>query len=133
MATVLIIEDNLTTLTLCAQILQKDYKILTAKNSDEGLILFKEYKPDLVITGLMLPSSKGAFPTNTDPLAWIADLRASNTTSKIIIHSALCYEIKLQKMAITLGVDACLVPLVNCDILKQTVDSLLSSHPSTNV
>ena len=38
---------------------KKNYKVLTAKNGEEGLTITKKHKPDIVILDLMLPGIHG--------------------------------------------------------------------------
>ncbi len=60
MKTVLVIEDNISTLSFIKKILEKaDYNTLTAQNGQEGVDLAKERLPDIILCDIMLPFIDG--------------------------------------------------------------------------
>jgi DNA-binding response OmpR family regulator/two-component sensor histidine kinase len=56
---ILIIDDNTEILDYIHSIFAEDYKIVTAKDGEEGLKKVKEHQPDIVITDLMMPNMDG--------------------------------------------------------------------------
>ena len=59
-ATVLIVEDDPTTIDLARLYLRRDgYRVLTASDGLEGLNVARERRPDLVVLDLMLPKVDG--------------------------------------------------------------------------
>jgi len=125
MATILIIEDHETALGLCKIMLGENHQVLEARNSDEALKMLKETRLDLIITDLLVPNSGGFFPTHDNAVEFVASLRTTNNTVKIAVYSVLCYEPKLQKKAIALGADVCLIKMGSMEIFKQTINNLL--------
>ncbi len=80
METILIIDDELAICKLLRQILEKDgYTVLEAANGDQGLALFEQHHPDLIITDLIMPGKEG--------LETIREIRKTNTDVKIIAIS----------------------------------------------
>ncbi len=58
-ATVLIVEDEPDMRRYLAEVLQTDYRVLTARNGLDGLAIALEREPDLVVLDLMLPQLDG--------------------------------------------------------------------------
>jgi YesN/AraC family two-component response regulator len=57
---ILIVEDDDVTKMLLYGILENpEYQILEASNGNEAIKLFKKYKPDLVITDIIMPEKEG--------------------------------------------------------------------------
>ena len=56
-----------------------DYEIIEASNGNEGLKLYREHKPDLVITDLIMPEKEG--------IETITELKKENPHVKIIAIS----------------------------------------------
>ncbi len=60
MKTILIVEDELAYLKLlCDQLVKSGYKVIDAKNGEEGLKLALEAKPDLILLDLLMPKVGG--------------------------------------------------------------------------
>jgi two-component system cell cycle response regulator DivK len=60
MATVLVIEDNATNMTLAAFLLRSaGHAVLSARDAEAGLALAREEKPDLVLMDIQLPGMDG--------------------------------------------------------------------------
>jgi signal transduction histidine kinase len=57
--TILIIEDNLDMNSFIYQTLTKDYNVISALNGEEGYEKAFQYKPDLIITDIMMPRLSG--------------------------------------------------------------------------
>ena len=61
MATILIIDDEQSVLTLLRNVLESaNYNVIEAFNGEEGLNLYHEKKPDLIITDILM-FGKGGF------------------------------------------------------------------------
>ena len=125
MATILVIEDNEIALRLCSIMLGEKHHVLEARNSDEGLKLLSEIKPDLVITDLMVPDSNGFFPHRTTAVELVGALRQIDKKVKIVVYSVLCYEPRLQKQALALGADACLIKMGDAELFRKTINRFL--------
>ena len=60
MATILIVEDNVTNMKLSSFLLESaDYTVLTAINAEIGLTLAREGHPDLILMDIQLPGMDG--------------------------------------------------------------------------
>ena len=60
MATVLVIEDNATNMTLAAFLLRSaGHAVLSARDAEAGLALAREEQPDLVLMDIQLPGMDG--------------------------------------------------------------------------
>ena len=57
--TVLLVEDNLELLEILKQIFTPLYRVLTAANGEEGLMITINEKPDLVVSDVMMPVMTG--------------------------------------------------------------------------
>ncbi len=79
--TVLIVEDNKTLLTKLQQFLQKFFHtVLSARDGREGLHLYRQHKPQIVITDIKMPEMDG--------ITFIKKLRFNDPEVKILILSA---------------------------------------------
>uniref|UniRef100_A0AB33IT60 histidine kinase n=1 Tax=Prevotella sp. GTC17253 TaxID=3236793 RepID=A0AB33IT60_9BACT len=58
-ATILIVEDNETLLTMLQDLFRPYYKVLTAQDGEQGLAAVKEALPDIVLTDLVMPKMLG--------------------------------------------------------------------------
>ena len=56
---VLVVEDNVDVLNYMRIGLSKKYKVLTARDGEEGLYIAQEQVPDIIITDLMMPKTDG--------------------------------------------------------------------------
>lgn len=56
---VLVVEDNADVLNYMRIGLSKKYKVLTARDGEEGLYIAQEQVPDIIITDLMMPKTDG--------------------------------------------------------------------------
>jgi two-component system, cell cycle response regulator DivK len=60
MATILIVEDNVTNMKLSTFLLESaDYTVLAATNAESGLTLAREERPDLILMDIQLPGMDG--------------------------------------------------------------------------
>lgn len=59
-STILVVEDEITTLKLIKLVLQREgYHIVTATNGSEGLRKVREYQPDLMLLDIVMPGMDG--------------------------------------------------------------------------
>ncbi len=115
--TVLYIEDDIDILEEIAFFLEKKVSTLhVASNGEEGLSMFREFTPDIIITDIQMPKMNG--------LDMIAVIREENSEVPIIITSAFNESEKLLK-AINLGVDAYLLKPINMAKLYKKVQKLM--------
>ncbi|MEQ8421873.1 MAG: two-component regulator propeller domain-containing protein [Arenibacter algicola] len=56
---VLLVEDNVSLLNFMSSLLEDEYKIITAKNGEQGVQTALKKIPDLIITDLMMPKLNG--------------------------------------------------------------------------
>jgi two-component system, cell cycle response regulator DivK len=76
MATILIVEDNVTNMKLSTFLLESaDYTVLAATNAESGLTLARSERPDLILMDIHLPGMDGLEAT--------ALLKADETTRGI--------------------------------------------------
>ena len=76
MATILIVEDNVTNMKLSTFLLESaDYTVLAATNAESGLTLARSQRPDLILMDIHLPGMDGLEAT--------ALLKADETTRGI--------------------------------------------------
>ena len=67
---ILVIDDEFQiTRVLRAALSAQGYDVRTANDPEEGLRLFRDWPPDLVITDLMMPGLSGVEVCRIDPLA----------------------------------------------------------------
>ncbi len=60
MKTLLLIEDDELFRKSLVQIIQElDYTVLEASDGDEGVSLYRRFKPDIVVTDLIMPGKEG--------------------------------------------------------------------------
>ncbi len=59
MKTILIVEDVEFNIDLLTQILEEDYKLIIARDGEEGVALTSQYKPDLVLMDISMPVMDG--------------------------------------------------------------------------
>lgn len=59
MKTILIVEDVDLNIDLLSQILEDDYRLLTARDGAEGVALSEQHRPDLILMDISLPVMDG--------------------------------------------------------------------------
>ena len=57
--TILIVEDNVEMAEVIAQIFEESFQVLLARNGEEGLLLAKQYIPDIILSDMMMPKMSG--------------------------------------------------------------------------
>jgi two-component sensor histidine kinase/CheY-like chemotaxis protein len=114
----LFVEDNETIRFLYNRLLSKRVKIFyIAEDGKQGLELYQQHKPDLIITDISMPIMDG--------LEMIKLIKEIDTEIKVIVMSA--YSIKEYFLeAINLGVNGYLIKPVEAKKLYQLIDDLAS-------
>jgi YesN/AraC family two-component response regulator len=80
MVKILIIDDEAPIRKMLKQLLERnEYEVLEAVNGNQGIKLFNEQDPDLIISGLIMPEKEG--------LETIRELKKSNPDVPIIAIS----------------------------------------------
>ncbi len=96
-------------------------KFIVARDGDDGLKKFKKFKPDIVITDILMPIRDG--------LEMAKDIKQISRETPIIVLSAFSEKERLLK-AIDVGIDKYLIKPIDPDELMLTVnyiaDELLS-------
>jgi signal transduction histidine kinase/DNA-binding response OmpR family regulator len=116
---ILIVEDEEDTRNYLIEELSTDYKVLFAKNGEEGLILANETIPDLIITDVMMPVLSG--------IELCKKLKNQVITSHIpIIILSAKTGTNQQVEGLEMGADVYLIKPFNMDVLKVQVQRLIS-------
>lgn len=115
---ILVVEDEEDIRNYILEELSPDFKVLSAKNGEEGLIIANETIPDLIITDVMMPVLSG--------VELCKRLRTQVITSHIpvIILSAKT-GISEQIEGLEMGADVYMIKPFNIDMLKVQVQRLI--------
>ena len=114
---ILIVEDQYIILSLIKNIIQgKVETILTALNGKKGLEIYKNHKPDIIITDLQMPEMNG--------LEMIRHIRELEPDAKILIISAYT-DTKYLLEAIDMGVNGFHIKPIDSARLHEQVDALI--------
>lgn len=119
--TILIIEDNADVSYYIGSLLKEDYRLLYARDGEEGMEKAKEYIPDLIITDLMMPEKDG--------YELCREVRRSDVLSHIpiIIITAKCSE-ESRIQLLDAGADAYLYKPFNADELHIRIVRLMEQR-----
>ena len=94
---ILYVEDDEITLELVSSILHDNFKkVYTANNGQEGINVYKEHKPDIVLTDVSMPVMNG--------LEMSAQIKLENPEQMIAIFTAF-NEVDYLYKAINIGID----------------------------
>jgi len=116
---ILYVEDEVLILNSVSMILEKRVKkVYTALNGEEGLMLFEQYRPDVVIADIIMPKMDG--------LMMARRIRAIDPSTVIIVLSAFDKKENLLE-AITIGIDRFLPKPLNYDHLLRIINELHST------
>ena len=74
---ILIVEDELVTLSMLSKVLKEDYNVITAVNGKKAFELYKKFNPHVIISDLKMPIMDG--------IELIKKIREIDQNSKIII------------------------------------------------
>ncbi len=116
---ILIVEDEEDIRNYILEELSSDYKVLSANNGEEGLLIANETIPDLIITDVMMPVLSG--------IELCKKLKNQVITSHIpIIILSAKTETSQQIEGLEMGADVYMIKPFNIDILKVQVQRLIS-------
>ena len=119
--TILIVEDNKDLTHYISSILSGQYKVITAPNGVEGLLMAEKHIPDLIITDIMMPEKDG--------YAFTSELRSSVAISHIpVIMSTAKIETEDKIKGLKSGADAYLVKPFDERELLARIRQLLKSR-----
>jgi len=99
-------------------------EVIVAKNGKEGLALFRQQGPDLVVTDIRMPVMDG--------LTMAKEIKALNSDVKIIVTTAFT-DISYLMDAIDLGIDQYVVKPVDIDRLLAAIDKCVENIKCRNV
>ena len=117
--TILFAEDEVLILNSVSMILEKRVKkVYTAQDGEEGLQLFKKFRPDVVIVDIVMPKMDG--------LMMARKIKAIDPSTIIIVLSAFDKKENLFE-AISIGVDRFLPKPLNYDYLLKIINELSST------
>ena len=119
--TILVVDDEaLVRHSLEAGLRQTGYQVLQAGDGDEALDVLEAWTVDLVLTDLAMPRRDG--------IETIIEIRRRFPDVKVIAGSGVFGGHYLE-MARQLGAAAALTKPVRSEVLRQTVDEVLTSRP----
>jgi two-component system cell cycle response regulator DivK len=123
MKLILIIEDNDKNLKLVRDVLQvKGYATAEAGNAEDGIVLARERKPDLVLMDIQLPGMSG--------IDAIGMLRADPATAAIPVVAVTASVMPQDRNKITeAGFDAYVGKPINLKEFLDTVRKMLETSP----
>lgn len=111
---VLIVDDDITTISLIADALSADYEVLVATEADEGLTLAAFSKPDLILLDVMLPGTSG--------FSLCRELKSNDQTFNIpVIFVSALAEVKEQTRGFELGAVDYITKPIEVPILRARV------------
>ncbi|MGO8919192.1 MAG: response regulator [Stellaceae bacterium] len=125
MALILVIDDSAAVRRLlCDTLAGQGHAVLDASNGEAGMALFRERRPDLVITDMVMPVKEG--------IETIQEIRKSEQTVKILAISGSSEKSERLYLgaARKLGADATLVKPFPPAALLEVVDQLLKPAQS---
>jgi two-component system cell cycle response regulator DivK len=123
MSLILIVEDNDKNLKLVRDVLQvKGYETIEAGNAEDGIVLARERKPDLILMDIQLPGMDG--------VEAIGVLRADPSTAGIPVAAVTASVMQHDRNKITeAGFNAYVGKPINLNEFLATVRKLLEVPP----
>ena len=118
---ILIVEDNDELRNYLSQTLSEDYLIQVCSNGKEVLTVIPEYKPDLVISDIMMPEMRG------DELCQAIKSNIETSHIPVILLTALNNEKDILS-GLRIGADEYVLKPFNIGILKATISNLLANR-----
>lgn len=121
MSTILIIDDEDVVRKMLRKLFEKNgYQIIEASNGIQGMKMFTEHKPDLIITDLIMPEKEG--------LELIRELKKNDPNVKIIAISGggITDPLMYLNLAVTFGAVKAFSKPMDMDLLIETVKEILS-------
>ena len=118
---ILIVEDNDELRNYLSQTLSEEYVIQVCSNGKEALTIIPEYKPELVISDIMMPEMRG------DELCQAIKNNIETSHIPVILLTALNNEKDILS-GLQIGADEYVVKPFNIGILKANVANLLANR-----
>lgn len=118
---ILVVEDEDEIREYIKNELLSDYKISEAKNGKEALDFILKEKPDLIVSDVMMPEMDGILLSKK-----VKENININHIPIILLTAKVQPEDKIEGLEI--GADAYLTKPFNTDILKQTINNLISNR-----
>lgn len=117
----LIVEDNDELRDYLQNALSEEYNIQICSNGKQGLVIVKEYLPNLIISDIMMPEMRG------DELCQILKNDIETSHIPIILLTALNTDKNIIE-GLQAGADEYIVKPFNIGILRATIANLLRNH-----
>ncbi len=118
---ILVIDDNQDVVHYVSDILSDQYKIITAKDGEEGIKSALNYIPDLIISDIMMPNKSGT--------ELCEELKNKSQTSHIpIIFLTAKLESENQLKSMNLGADAYITKPFDSTFLRARVQNLFKNR-----
>lgn len=112
---VLYVEDDELISSTFSEFLRRRFdKIIVARDGEEGLLLYKEHKPDIVITDINMPKMDG--------LSMAEAIKELNKDAQIIVTTAYSSE-ELFLRAIDIGVTSYVIKPIDREMLIKAIES----------
>ena len=118
---ILIVEDNDELRNYLSQTLSEEYFVQVCSNAKEALTIIPEYKPELVISDIMMPEMRG------DELCQAIKNNIETSHIPVILLTALNNEKDILS-GLQIGADEYVVKPFNIGILKANVANLLANR-----
>ena len=118
---ILIVEDNDELRNYLSQTLSEEYVVQVCSNGKEALTIIPEYKPELVISDIMMPEMRG------DELCQAIKNNIETSHIPVILLTALNNEKDILS-GLQIGADEYVVKPFNIGILKANVSNLLANR-----
>ena len=119
--TILIVEDNADVTRYIATLLKEEYRLIFARNGNEGIEKAEEYMPDLILTDIMMPEMDGYELCHR--------VRKSNILNHVpIIIITAKSEDSDRIQGLDAGADAYLLKPFNADELNIRISKLLEQR-----
>ncbi len=115
---ILVIEDNIELRNYIVQLLESDYKVLTAGNGQEGLNMTLNHIPDIVISDIMMPVMDGIEYTRKVR----HDIRTSHIPI-ILLTAKVAVENEIE--GLSYGADDYVMKPFNPQVLKLRIENLI--------
>jgi len=127
MATILIVEDNETNLTLSTFLLESaNHSVLAATNAESGLAIARKELPDLILMDIQLPGMDGLQAT--------ALLKADSTTRDIPVVALTALAMKGDaERILAAGCDGYIAKPLDYKAFLAEVKTRLASRPVSDV
>ncbi|EAK7069766.1 response regulator transcription factor [Campylobacter jejuni] len=122
---ILVVEDEVKARESMINILSERFsKVIGAQNGDEGLKKFKKFKPDLVITDIVMPIMDGLDMTR--------EIKEISDDVPIVVLSAYSEKERLLR-SIDIGIDKYLIKPVDIEELFKVLDYLIGEKIEANM